>query len=143
MPHRRKQAEKSSSNKLQWKIYPILYLEPVWPDWAIRWILGRFLKLLATINLPKSPTFVGNFCKGVKIYHLIVKSFWATNLEILWFFSGHTVQSIRIYKKLCYFNRNQSECFHFSKVFFTALTNYSDKFTLSFLWSILIYKKLS
>ena len=61
----------------------------------------------------------------------------------MWFFSGHTVQSIRIYKKLCYFNRNQSECFHFSKVFFTALTNYSDKFTLSFLWSILIYKKLS
>ena len=24
---------------------------------------------LAAINLPKSPTFLGNFCKGVKIYH--------------------------------------------------------------------------
>ena len=33
------------------------------------WSLGNFLKPLATIKLPKSPTFLGNFCKGVKIYH--------------------------------------------------------------------------
>jgi len=37
--------------------------------------IGRFIGLwatskhLATINLPKSPTFLGNFCKGVKIGH--------------------------------------------------------------------------
>ena len=31
--------------------------------------LGNFLKPLATINLPKYPTFLGIFCKGVKIYH--------------------------------------------------------------------------
>ena len=31
--------------------------------------LGKFLKPLAIINLPKSPTFGGNFCKGLKIYH--------------------------------------------------------------------------
>ena len=31
--------------------------------------LGNFLKPLALINLPKSLTFLGNFCKGVKIYH--------------------------------------------------------------------------
>ena len=30
--------------------------------------LLNFLKPLATINLPKSPTFLGKFCKGVKIY---------------------------------------------------------------------------
>ena len=35
---------------------------PVWPDWAIFCTLGNFL------NLPKSLTFLGNFCKGVKIY---------------------------------------------------------------------------
>ena len=29
---------------------------------------GQLLKPLATINLPKSPTFLGNFCIGVKIY---------------------------------------------------------------------------
>ena len=29
----------------------------------------KFLKPLATINLPKSPTFFGNFCKSVKIDH--------------------------------------------------------------------------
>ena len=38
----------------------------VWPDWAIYWTLGTFL---AAINLPKSPTFLGNFCKVVKIYY--------------------------------------------------------------------------
>ena len=46
-----------------------LWLEPVWPDWAIYWTLGNFLKPLATINLPKSPTFLGNFCKFVKKIH--------------------------------------------------------------------------
>ena len=40
-----------------------------WPDWAIYWTLGNFLKPLATINWSKSPTFLGNFCKGAKIYH--------------------------------------------------------------------------
>ena len=58
---------------------------PVWPDWAIYWTLGKILKPNATINLPKCPTFLGNFCKGVKIYH-----FWATFIDIWRFFSGHT-----------------------------------------------------
>ena len=39
------------------------------PDWAFYWTLGNFLKPLASITLPKSATFLGNFCKGVKIYH--------------------------------------------------------------------------
>ena len=43
--------------------------QPVWPDWAIYWTLGNFLKPLAIISLPKSPTFLGNFCKGVNIYN--------------------------------------------------------------------------
>ena len=41
----------------------------VWPDWAIYWTLGEFLNTLATINLSKSPTFLGNFCKHVEIFH--------------------------------------------------------------------------
>ena len=45
------------------------YSGSVWTDWAIFCTLGKFLKPLATTNLPKSPTFLGNFCKGVKIYH--------------------------------------------------------------------------
>ena len=40
-----------------------------WPDLAIFCTLGDFLKPLATINLLKSPTALGNFCKVVKIYH--------------------------------------------------------------------------
>ena len=42
---------------------------PVWPDWAIFCTLGNFFKPLATIYLPKSLTFLGNFCKVIKIYH--------------------------------------------------------------------------
>ena len=41
----------------------------MWPDWAIFYTLGNFSKPLATISLPKYLTFLGNFCKGVKIYH--------------------------------------------------------------------------
>ena len=33
------------------------------------WATGQLSKPLATINLPKSPTFLGNFCKGVKIFN--------------------------------------------------------------------------
>ena len=47
----------------------LLALQPVWPDWAIYWTLSSFSKHLATINLPKSPIFLGNFCKGVKIFN--------------------------------------------------------------------------
>ena len=31
--------------------------------------MDNFLKPLATLNLPKSLTFLGNFGEGVKIYH--------------------------------------------------------------------------
>ena len=57
----------------------------MWPDWAIYWTLVNFSKPVATISLPKSPTFVDNFCKGAKIYH-----FWATFIDIWRLFTGHT-----------------------------------------------------
>ena len=34
---------------------------------------GQLFKLLATINLPKSLAFLGNFCKGVKIFNFTSK----------------------------------------------------------------------
>ena len=37
--------------------------------------LGDFLKRLATINLPKSHTFLGNFVKVSKSFIFLVKSF--------------------------------------------------------------------
>ena len=44
--------------------------------------IGRFIGLWATINLPKSPTFLGNYCKGVKsflgnFYRHLVIFFWS------------------------------------------------------------------
>ena len=63
----------------------------VWPDWAIYWTLGNFSKSLATINKPKSPTFLGNFCKGVKIINFSSGNhFWATFIDIWQIFTGHT-----------------------------------------------------
>ena len=47
----------------------LLYNLSVWPDWAIYYTLVNFLKPLATINLFKLPTFLGNFCKGVKAFN--------------------------------------------------------------------------
>ena len=62
----------------------------VWPDWAIYWTLGNILKPLAKINLPKSPRFLSNFCKGVKITIFLVKSFLGNFYRHLAIFSGHT-----------------------------------------------------
>ena len=51
-------------------VFILFLLQPVWPDLAIYWTLGNFLKPLATINLPKSPTFLGNFvkCQNLKFF---------------------------------------------------------------------------
>ena len=67
----------------------------MWPDLAIYWTLNKFLKPLATIKLSKSPTFFGNFCKGVKtdhssreiIFGQLLETFgdffWSDNLSFL------------------------------------------------------------
>ena len=57
-------------------------------------ILGNFLKPLATIIFSKSPTFLGNFCKGVKINHFLVNSFLVNFLDFWWFLSGHTAYEL-------------------------------------------------
>ena len=68
----------------------------MWPDWAIYWTLGNFSKLLATIILPKSPTFLGKFCKGVKIFNFSSGIIFITFINIWRFFSGHTVVAMSI-----------------------------------------------
>ena len=40
----------------------------VWPGWEIYCSLD---KPVATIILPKSPIFLGNFCKGVEKFQII------------------------------------------------------------------------
>ena len=46
--------------------------------------------------MPKSPTFLGNFCKGYKIYHFSSEiKFWATFIDIWRFLSGHTGQEVQ------------------------------------------------
>ena len=64
----------------------------MWPDLAIYWTLDNFFKSLATIDLPKSPTFLDNFCKGLKIYQYSSEIILGNFLDIWRFFSGHTAQ---------------------------------------------------
>ena len=52
--------------------------------WATFW--SHWQQLICP-NLPK---FLGNFCKGVKIYHFLVKSFLGNFYRHLAIFSGHT-----------------------------------------------------
>ena len=61
---------------------------------------GQLLKPLAVINLPKSPKFLGNFCKGVKIYHFSSEIIFGQLFKyIWWFFSGHTGRHVHKKKK--------------------------------------------
>ena len=54
-------------------------------------IWATFSKPLATMSLHKSPTFFGNFCKGVKIFNFSSKiDYWTTFIDIWRLFTGHT-----------------------------------------------------
>ena len=75
--------------------------EAVWPDWAGYWTLGKFSKPLAEINLHKSPTFQGKFCKGVKSIIFLVKSFLSNFYRHLAIFSGHTARKVLLHKTAC------------------------------------------
>ena len=63
------------------------------------WILVNFLKPLATINLPKYPTLLGNFCTGVKIYHFYSEIIFGQFNRHLEIFSGHTAAKKILNKK--------------------------------------------
>ena len=41
----------------------------VWPDWAIYCTLGNFFKACGNNNVGQLGHILGNFCKGVKIFH--------------------------------------------------------------------------
>ena len=58
-----------------WGIDLLSIRRSVWPDWAIYSTLGNFFKPLATINLPQSSPFLGNYFKGVKSFIFLVKPF--------------------------------------------------------------------
>ena len=63
------------------------------PVWAINCTLGNFSKPVATIILPKSPTFLGNFCKDVKIFHVSTEIIFGQLFIDIWrHFNGHTAR---------------------------------------------------
>ena len=60
----------------------------VWPDWAIYWTLGNFLKPLAAINLLKIFRIIRQFCKGAKILNfsseIILDNFYRLLATFYW-----------------------------------------------------------
>ena len=70
--------------------------QPLWPDWAIYLNLGMFSKPLATINLSKSRSFLGNFCKGVKIINFTSETIFGQLLKTFGNFYLVTLLSTRV-----------------------------------------------
>ena len=63
----------------------------MWLDWVIYFTLGNFLKPVATNILPKSPTFLGNFGKGGKLFHFYAEIIKLATFKNMWqLFTGHT-----------------------------------------------------
>ena len=72
----------------------------VCPDWLIYWTLGKFLKPFATINLPKSPTFLAIFVRVSKIYHFSIDIIFGQLLQTFGDFflvTLSTLESIKTY----------------------------------------------
>ena len=54
-------------------------------------VFGQLFKACGNNTLPKSPTFLGSFCNGVKICNFSSKIiFWASFVDIWQLFTGHT-----------------------------------------------------
>ena len=65
----------------------------MWRDWVIYWTLGNFSKPVATIILPKSTTFLGNFCKGVKSFNFSSEiTFGQLYRHLAIFYRSHCLQ---------------------------------------------------
>ena len=82
--------------------------------WRFFWTLGTFLKPLATINLSKSPTFLGKFREGVKIFHFSSEIIFLGNFyRHLAISSGHTDQHVMV---------SLGHCWTFVFVLFVSIT---------------------
>ena len=88
----------------------------MWPDWAIYRTLGNFLKALATINLPKTSTFFGNFCKGVNFFNLSSEIIFGNFYRHLAIFSGHTDGSSHVVSVLVFYSFNASGLSEWPKI---------------------------
>ena len=92
-------------NKLNFEILRLnnnSSLATVWPVWAIYFTWGNFLKPLAITNMSKSPTFKGNFCKGVKIWHFSSEIIFGQLLET---FGNFFLVYLHSTHSSCFFNQ--------------------------------------
>ena len=83
-------------------------LGPVWPEWAIYWTLGNFSKPVATIIFPKSPTFLGNFYKDVKIFHVSCGNIFGL---LLWTFGDFLLVTLNAHSSAIFTQKNMPTLF--------------------------------
>ena len=77
---------------------------------------GQLLKPLATINLPKSPTVLGNFCVGVKIYHFSSEIIFG---QLLWTFGDFSLVTL-ISRQSLGLRESQSRVYQCYNLFFNV-----------------------
>ena len=75
--------------------------EPVWPYLAIYWTLGNFQNLWQQLICPNLSHSSAIFVKVSKSIIFLVKSFWATFINIWQLFTGHTGQSLLPSRNFC------------------------------------------
>ena len=84
----------------------------VWPDLAIYWTLGNFSNPFETMNLPKFPIFLGNFCNSIKIFNFYSEIILGNFYRHLQLFTGHTTCVGRVRKM--HWIRKLSTLLHFT-----------------------------
>ena len=110
--------------------------QPVWPDWAIFWTLGTFLKPLATINLPQSSPFLSIYCKVVKIIHFssetILGNFYRHLAIFIW--SHWSQPTCAIYSFL-----TTAVCNHAQVRYYPVASNLDDRLNFCLLTKYIIW----
>ena len=100
---------------------------------------GQLLKPFATINLPKSPTFFGNFCKGVKINHFSSEIFFGNfYCHLAIFFWSHCPISITAFTTLIK-QRCRHSSVYSSVLFISCCPSLSPMHTI---YALIIYSQI-
>ena len=95
----------------------------MWPDWVIHWTLGNFSKPVATIILP---TFLGIFCKVVKIFNFASEIIFGQLLQTFGDFLLVTLVLMKNFSRATPNAEHNSSIFETGKYFSTKTCRVND-----------------
>ena len=93
----------------------------MWSNWSIYWTLDNFSKHLTTINLPKSPTFLGNLATLYWSHCWVLSSL--NNLIVK---HMRNVTSMHVLNKYVWLFINTTTAFLFGRYCFASPSTYSS-----------------